>query len=112
MNSKNSTINSTPTPRCSVDHVQHRFNNGGKNEVQIQKRGGVPQSSPLFFPFQKNVMHKAKVHKRRALVLGSWNVRTLLDGGNRPERRTALVGMELRRFGIDIAALSENRFAG
>ena len=95
-----------------MDRVQHRFNNGGKNEVQIQKRGGVPQSSPLFFPFQKNVMHKAKVHKGRALVLGSWNVRTLLDGGNRPERRTALVAMELRRFGIDIAALSETRFAG
>eukprot|EP00745_Piridium_sociabile_P040226 TRINITY_DN767_c0_g1_i3.p1 TRINITY_DN767_c0_g1~~TRINITY_DN767_c0_g1_i3.p1 ORF type:complete len:1045 (-),score=247.16 TRINITY_DN767_c0_g1_i3:182-3316(-) len=30
---------------------------------------------------------------------------------NRPERRTALVGRELQRYNIDIAALSETRFA-
>ena len=30
----------------------------------------------------------------------------------RPERRTAIVAMELERYGIDIAALSETRFAG
>ena len=30
---------------------------------------------------------------------------------NRPERRTAIVAMELGSFGIDIAALSETRFA-
>ena len=30
----------------------------------------------------------------------------------RPERRTALVALELQRLGIDIAALSETRFAG
>ena len=29
----------------------------------------------------------------------------------RPERRTALVGRELARYNIDIAALSETRFA-
>ena len=30
----------------------------------------------------------------------------------RPEIRTAIVAMELERYGIDIAALSETRFAG
>ena len=30
---------------------------------------------------------------------------------DRPERRTALVGRELQRYGIDVAALSETRFA-
>ena len=39
-------------------------------------------------------------------------VRTLLDRDktNRPERRTALVARELKRYSIDIAALSETRF--
>lgn len=47
------------------------------------------------------------------MKLASWNVRTLLDSvGNcdRPHRRTALVAAELRRYNIDIAALSETRF--
>ena len=41
------------------------------------------------------------------------NVRTLLDrdGANRPERRTALVAMELAKYNIDIAALCETRFS-
>ena len=35
--------------------------------------------------------------RRQLLTIGQWNVRTLLDrdGANRPERRTALVAMEL-----------------
>ena len=46
-------------------------------------------------------------------MIGAWNVRTLMDrsGSDRPERRTALVGKELSRYGIDIAALSETRLA-
>jgi len=48
------------------------------------------------------------------LTLGAWNVRTLLDkvDADRPQRRTALIGKELARYGIDIAALSETRLAG
>ena len=48
-----------------------------------------------------------------SLALGAWNVRTLLDRdtANRPERRTALVAAELKRYNIDIAALSETRLA-
>ena len=47
------------------------------------------------------------------LTLGAWNVRTLLDreDNNRPHRRTALIGKELARYNIDIAALSETRLA-
>ena len=46
-------------------------------------------------------------------MIGAWNVRTLMDsaGSNRPQRRTALVGRELGRYGIQIAALSETRLA-
>ena len=45
--------------------------------------------------------------------IGAWNVRTLMDnaGSDRPQRRTALVGRELGRYDIQIAALSETRFA-
>ena len=32
-------------------------------------------------------------------------------GSDRPQHRTALVGRELGRYGIEIAALSETRFA-
>ena len=51
--------------------------------------------------------------RRQLLTIGQWNVRTLLDrdGANRPERRTALVAMELPKYNIDIAALCETRFS-
>ena len=39
-------------------------------------------------------------------------MRTLLDNGERSERRTAIVTNELARYNIDIAALSETRFLG
>ena len=48
-----------------------------------------------------------------SLKIGAWNVRTLMDsaGSDRPHRRMALVERELGRYGIEIAALSETRFA-
>ena len=47
------------------------------------------------------------------MQFGAWNVRTLMDtkNSNRPERMTAIVGHELSRYNIDIAALSETRLA-
>jgi len=39
-------------------------------------------------------------------------VRTLLDSTERHERRTAIIGCELARYNIDIAALSESRISG
>lgn len=47
------------------------------------------------------------------MTLAQWNVRTLLDReeANRPERRTALVAMELAKYDIDIAALCETRIS-
>ena len=42
----------------------------------------------------------------KCLRIGTWNVRTLMDsaGSDRPQRRTTLVGRELGRYGIQIAA--------
>ena len=47
------------------------------------------------------------------LTIGAWNVRTLMDSSSsdRPERITALVGRELDRYKVEIAALSEARLA-
>ena len=44
--------------------------------------------------------------EKSALVIGAWNVRTLLDrsSSDRADMRTALVGKELSRYNIDIAA--------
>ena len=51
--------------------------------------------------------------RRQLLTIGQWNVRTLLDreGADRPERRTALVAMELAKYNINIAAVCEIRFS-
>ena len=39
-------------------------------------------------------------------------MRTLQDNGNQLERRTAIIGRELARYDITIAALSETRLPG
>ena len=46
------------------------------------------------------------------MAIAQWNVRTLLDREttNRPESRTTLVAMELAKYNIDIAVLSETGF--
>ena len=47
------------------------------------------------------------------LIIGAWNVPPLMDsaGSDRPQRRTAFVVRELGTCGMDVAALSETRFA-
>ena len=57
---------------------------------------------------------KRKIRKdtvTRNLKLTTWNIRTLGDTSSGPERSTALVARELKRYDIDIAALSETRLA-
>ncbi|KAK0142398.1 Craniofacial development protein 2 [Merluccius polli] len=51
--------------------------------------------------------------QKHKFYFGTWNVRTLTDSqtSERPERRTAIISRELKRFRIDIAALSETRLA-
>ena len=39
-------------------------------------------------------------------------MRTLIDNEKRIERKTAVLANELQRYSVDIAALSETRFAG
>ena len=52
--------------------------------------------------------------KTATLCVAEWNVRTLLDRtiSQRPERQTALVALEMNRYNVDIAALSETKLPG
>ena len=51
--------------------------------------------------------------KKKKRDVGKWNVCTLMDRltSHDPERQTALVAMEMDRYGIDVAALSETRLS-
>ena len=46
------------------------------------------------------------------MTISQWNVRTLLDREttNKPDNRTSQIAMELAKYNIDIAVLSETRF--
>ena len=86
-----------------------RFRNGPFHDVAQVKPDG---------PCAADVSHSRPLgtrRKKKNLVVATWNVRTLLDQNSskskRPERRSALVAKELRRYNIDIAALSEVRWA-
>ena len=83
---------------------------GDLNKACSFHPAGSPRSAGHPICGRNNKEKKRKHH----LVIGAWNVRTLLDRDSttRPERRTALVAHELARYNIDIAALSETRFAG
>ena len=61
----------------------------------------------------RNPITKKKINGCRLnRQLASWNVRTLLDTLDQHERRSAIIGRELARYGIDIAALSGTRISG
>jgi len=62
---------------------------------------------------QMSIHHCGRNNKNTTkLHLAAWNVRTLLDSSDRHERRSAIIGRELARYNIDIAALSETRISG
>ena len=52
-------------------------------------------------------MEDKKKTKVIPLTIGALNVRTVMDsaGSDRPQRKTALVGRELDRYKVEIAAL-------
>eukprot|EP00057_Strongylocentrotus_purpuratus_P023176 XP_011677650.1 PREDICTED: uncharacterized protein LOC105444720 [Strongylocentrotus purpuratus] len=75
-------------------------------------RSGLPSTVPSMLG-SKQQQQKDDTSGITTMTFGQWNVGTLLDreGTGRPERRTALVAMELEKYKIDIAALSETRFS-
>ena len=69
---------------------------------QLAAAGGNPPQAA------RNTQEQRKVIP---LILGAWNLRTLIDraGTDRPERRCALIEREPERYKVQIAALSETR---
>ena len=85
------------------------YNNTDTHTGSAVARDTKDRSILLHLPSTVKSQLGRKHHK---MTIAQWNVRTLLDREttNRPERRTALVAMELAKYNIDIAVLSETRF--
>lgn len=57
-------------------------------------------------------LHHSERKQKNKFTVATWNVRTMLDNDTRPERRSALIDIELSKYNIDIAALQETRMEG
>ena len=64
-----------------------------------------PNPGPIF---PGSIRHPNLQH----VMVGAWNVRTLLETKRTHVRPSAIVARELDRYGLDIAALSETRILG
>ena len=85
------------------------YNNTDTHTGSAVSRDTKDRSVLLHLPSTVKSQLGRKHHK---MAIAQWNVRTLLDREttNIPERRTALVAMELAKYNIDIVVLSETRF--
>ena len=83
------------------------YNNIDTYTASAVARHTKDRSVRLHLPSTVKCQLRGKHHN-----IAQWNVRTLLDREttNIPERRTSLVAMELAKYNIDIAVLSETRF--
>ena len=82
---------------------------GGLNKACLTPTWLASRGPRASLPSGKKNERKKKTAN---LKVAFWNVRTIMqDSEDRPQRRTALVTGELARLDIDIAALSEVRFA-
>ena len=68
-------------------------------------------SHPYLLGWPRSSSKKNERKKKTAnLKVACWNIRSMQDSEDRPQRRSALVARELARLDIDIAALSKVRF--
>lgn len=86
----------------------------GRGDQRIPKQS-LPQDS-LVGDHTYLAIHlngrKDKKKQSKPLILGAWDVRTMLDRGDRPMCHTALIARMLGCYQINIAALTETRIAG
>ena len=81
-------------------------------------KAGVKKACSTFhlvgMPWLMGLQNSSKKQKMKQIkfIVVSWNVQTLLDGDNSPERRRALIVKELARYLGDIATLQEARLEG
>ena len=93
-----------------------RANNYGRKTIQTKQTNAISAAEAATPPFplsSNQVPRRNRFRGKRQLNLATWNVRTMQDRGTdeQPERRSALIAMELARYRIDVAALSETRLA-
>ena len=85
---------------------------------EAPRKGGANKASLLLLlagkPRSAGLLDSGRNTEKKILNVCTWNVRTLLDRveSERMVRRTAVVGKELERLNIDVAALQETRFEG
>jgi hypothetical protein len=87
----------------------------GKDLEKVVERCYAPHSPDGKPQPSEHPPSRSKIKDKNKLSIASWYVRTLLHlagTSDRPDRRTALVALELARYIIDIAALSETRLHG
>ena len=80
---------------------------GGLNNACLTPTWLSSRGQRASLPSGKKNERKKKTGK---LKVAYWNIRTMRDSEDRPQRRPSLVARELARLDIDIAALSEVRF--
>ncbi|BHF85211.1 hypothetical protein SprV_1002837400 [Sparganum proliferum] len=110
-------------PRLAGRHNQNRNNNNNNHthsphptsssSTSAYSSAYPSPSAPSTQPPSRRPTRFPQTGRVSSLTLAAWNVRFLLDnpGGNRSERRTALMARELARYKVDIAAISETRFS-
>ena len=81
----------------------------GLNETCLTPTWLSSRGQRASLPSGKKNERKKKTGK---LKVACWNIRTMRDSEDRPQRRPSLVARERARLDIDITALSEVRFAG
>ena len=91
----------------------HPTSSFARNTIPDRPSPGLPRAALLDLIFRPQENQLGRRRRRQLLTIAQWNFRTLLDGEgtDRPERRTALVAMDLAKNNIDIAALCETRFS-
>ena len=84
----------------------------GVRDKPSQPKNDVMQSKPR----GRSMTDMGKSRKPHHLTVATWNIRTLMDDNDsrikRPQRRSALIAHELKRYTIDIAALCELKRPG
>ena len=81
---------------------------GGLNKACLTPTWLASRRQRASLPSGKKNERKKKTAN---LKVACWNIRTMQDSEDRPQRRSALVARELAWLDIDITALSEVRFA-
>lgn len=98
----------TRKPPCFIPaqspFTQHDMSLAGTNSSGVYSPNRISGGEALPGPLQQR-----SNRKKSTLRIAAWNIRTMQDNANCPERRTAILDRALYDYNIDIVALSETR---